>query len=190
MLALYIVVGIVLLTVLILLVPVDVLFDVGTTEGAKPRVRVRWLFGIVSKGIEPGERKPKEKRGRKGLKVLLSALRTRGLPGRVLKLVRQLLRRLHIRRLDADVRLGLDDPADTGLLCSVLLPTVVFLSTFDRVDVRLEPCFAEAALDIRVHGALRVFPIEMSGPIVAFGSSPVLWRAIASMAVSRWKRNK
>lgn len=189
MLALYVVVGIALLVVVVLSIPVDVVFEFETTQRARPRIKVGWLFGLVWKRVEPRRKRPAERR-RRALRPFLSILRTRGLMAGVLRLVRRMLRRLHLRRLNADVTLGLDDPADTGILWFMLWPAIAALSSLRRADVRLEPCFAGASFEVRMCGALRVFPIEMGGPLVAFVFSAPVWRAAAAVVVSRWKERR
>jgi hypothetical protein len=188
-LALYIIAGIIIVVILILSIPVEMAFDLEVPGEAKSRVRVGWLFGLVWKEIGRGKRKPKRKK-RRGLKSLLSLLITRELPGKLLKLVRQIVSRVKVRQLDADLRVGLDDPADTGMLCAFMWPALVSLRSSGPVKVRIEPSFAEPALEASVHGRIRLFPIEMVGPVLCFVLSPAGLRATRSMVVSRWRRRR
>ena len=189
MLALYIIAGIILLVILVLSIPVEVVFDLEVPGEAKSRVRVGWLFGLVWKEMGRGRRKPKRKK-KMGLKPFLSLLRTRGLPAKLLRLVGQIVSRVKVRQLDADLRVGLDDPADTGVLCSIMWPTLVSLSSSGPVKVRIEPSFAEPALEASVHGRARLFPIEMVGPLLCFVLSLAGLRAARLMAVSRWRQRR
>ena len=50
MLALYIIVGLVVLGVLVLSIPVDMALELEVHEEMRARVRVGWLFGLVWKG--------------------------------------------------------------------------------------------------------------------------------------------
>lgn len=175
------------LVILALSIPVELVFDLEVRGEAKSSIRVGWLFGLVWKKIGRGRKKPKRKRKR-GVKPSLSLLRTKGLAVRLFKLVRQILSRLRIRQLDADLRVGLDDPVDTGMLYSVMWPALVSLSSSGPVKVRLEPSFAEPALEMSMHGRIRFFPIEMVGPLLWFALSPAGLRAARLMVVSRWKQ--
>ena len=47
MLALYIIVGIILIMVLALLIPMEMTFDLETSGDRKARTRVGWLFGLA-----------------------------------------------------------------------------------------------------------------------------------------------
>ena len=189
MLALYIIAGIILLLILMLSIPVEIVFDLEIAGEAKSRVRVGWLFGLVWKEIRRGRKKPKRKKKR-SLKPFLSLLRTRGLSGKLLKLVRQILSRIKVRQLDADLRVGLDDPVDTGLLCAIMWPALASLSSSGPLRVRIEPSFAEPALEASVHGRTRLFPIEMVGPLLGFVLSLAGLRAARLMVVSRWRQRR
>jgi len=188
-LAVYIIAGIILLLILMLSIPVELVFDLEIPGEAKPRVRVGWLFGLVWKEIRRRKRKPKRKKKR-SLKPFLSLLRTRGLPGNLLKLARQILSRVKVRQLDADLRVGLDDPVDTGMLWSVMWPALVSLNSSGPVKVRIEPSFAEPALEASVHGRIRLFPIEIVGSLLGFVLSPAGLRAARLMVVSRWRQRR
>jgi len=188
-LAVYIIAGITLFLILMLCIPVELVFDLEIPGEAKPRVRVGWLFGLVWKEIGRGRKKPKRKK-KGGLKPFLSLLRTRGLPGKLLKLARQILSRLKVRQLDADLRVGLDDPVDTGVLCAIMWPALASLNSSGPLRVRIEPSFAEPALEASVHGRTRLFPIEMVGPLLGFVLSPAGLRAARLMVVSRWRKRR
>jgi len=188
-LAVYIIAGIILLLILMLSIPVELVFDLEIPGEAKPRVRVGWLFGLVWKEIRRRKRKPKRKKKR-SLKPFLSLLRTRGLPGNLLKLARQILSRVKVRQLDADLRVGLDDPVDTGMLWSVMWPALVSLNSSGPVKVRIEPSFAEPALEASVHGRIRLFPIEIVGSLLGFVLSPAGLRAARLMVVSQWRQRR
>jgi len=177
--------------VLVLSIPVDVALDLEAHESMKARVRVGWLFGLVWKDI--GQRrkkiskgKPKKKRKEK-IKPLLSVLRTKGLPRGILKLARQMMSCLKVRQLDADLRVGLDEPADTGIMWSVLWPALVPLGWFGPVRFRMEPAFNEPAFEASLCGKIRLFPIQVIGYLLWFVLSPTGLRMLKSVVASRWK---
>ena len=108
MLALYIVAGIGLFVLLVFCIPVDMVFDVGRSGAARSRMRVGWLFGLLGKEFGRRKKKPKERVSKRE--------KTRGLP----KLPGRILSGVRVSHLDARLRIGLDDPADTGLLYAAL----------------------------------------------------------------------
>jgi len=190
-LALYIIAGVILFITLMLSIPVDMKFDLATHEHAKAKIRIGWLFGLVWKDIRARKKKkPKEKpkkRRKRGIKSFLPLLRIKGLPGKILKLIRQILGCLKIKQLDVALRVGLDDPFDTGMLCSVLWPALIPPSPSGKVRFRLEPVFSEFAFEASLQGWVRLFPIQLVWPLVSFVLSATGLRLLKLMVVSRWK---
>jgi len=186
-LAVYIIAGITLFITLVLLIPVDMALDLEAHENVKARMRVGWLFGLVQKDMRQRRKKKPEKKRKKNIKPVLSVLRTKGLPRGLLKLAGQMLSRLKVRQMDAELKVGLDDPADTAMMCSLLWPALVPLSSFGPVRLRIEPVFDEPAFEASLHGKVRLYPIQTVGPVLRFILSATGWRTIRSMVVSRWK---
>jgi hypothetical protein len=189
-LALYIIAGIVLFIMLVLSIPVDMALELETTERAGTKMRVGWLFGLFWKDIRGRRKRKPKKRERKDFMSFLSVLRVRGLPEGILKLTRRMLGRFKVGQMDVDIRFGLDDPADTGMMYSVLWPLLVPVNPFGPVSFRLEPAFDEPTFETSLHGRVRVYPIQMVGPVLRFVFSPTGLRAIRTMVVSRWRRKK
>ena len=190
MLALYIVAGIVLFFLLVFSIPVDMAFDVGGPGAARSRMRVGWLFGLLGKefgrrGEKPKERAPKKKKKRRSAKPFLSLLVTKDVARGLLKLSRRILSGVRVRHLDARLRIGLDDPADTGVLYSALWPVLVPLTYNSSAKVRLELSFEEPALDLAARGQIRVFPIQMVWSVLLFALSPAGLRAMKRMVMRR-----
>ena len=192
MLALYIVAGIVLFILIVFSIPVDMAFDVGGPGAARWRMRVGWLFGLLGKefgrrGKKPKERapKPKKKKRRLSAKPFPSLLATKGVARGLLKLSRRILSGVRVRHLDARLRIGLDDPADTGMLYSALWPVLVPLTYNSSAKVRMELSFEEPALDLTARGRIRVFPIQMVWFVLLFALSPAGLRAVKRMVMRR-----
>lgn len=200
MLALYIIASIVLLVILLFSIPVDLTFDVATDGDGRRKVKVGWLFGLVGKDLLPGKKRrpPKVKKPRKverakkkpDLALLIPVFRTRGLVAGVVRLVRRIFRSLRVRELDASLRLGLPDPADTGLMYGVCWPVSSFRSPSGTVRFRMEPVFEGPAFEASLQGAVRVFPAQVAANAVRFVVSPPGLRVIRLMVVSRWKKRK
>ena len=193
MLALYIVAGIILFIVFVLSIPVELAFELAVREETKSRARVGWLFGLVWKDIGREKKKPRKKprkKKKRSMKPFLDLLRTEAVRSGLLKLIRKILRCFKVRQLDADLRIGLDEPADTGMLCALLYPVLATFSLPSPVRVRFEPSFSEPALEIDLRGWVRLFPIQMVGSLLQFALSQAGWRTIKSMAVSGWKSKR
>ena len=190
MLALYIVAGIVLFILLVISIPVDMAFDVGWPGAARSRMRVGWLFGLLGKEFgrtreKPKERASKRKKKKRSAKPFLSLLVTKGVARGLLKLSRRILSGVRVRHLDAHLRIGLDDPADTGMLYSALWPVLVPLTYNSSAKVRMELSFEEPALNLTARGRIRVFPIQMVWYVLLFALSPAGLRAMKRMVMRR-----
>ena len=190
MLALYIAAGIVLFILVVLSIPVDMAFDVGGPGARRSRMRVGWLLGLLGKEIGQRRKKPKERASKRekkrlGAKPFLSLLVTQGAARALVKLSRRILSDVRVRHLDARLRIGLEDPADTGMLYSALWPVLVPLTYNSSAKVRMELSFEEPALDLAAHGLIRVFPIQMMWPVLLFALSPTGLRTMKRMVIQR-----
>jgi len=186
MLTLYIVVGIVLFFILILSIPIEMAFDT-SRPGAK--ARVGWGFGLLWKDVGGGKKKPERPKKKKrrpratSLDFLAIGASARGL----LKLARRMIGGIRVRQLDAHLRIGLDDPADTGMFYSVIWPILIPLNYIGSSNVRMELCFEEAILDFTGQGHVRIVPAQMIWAVLLFGLSPDGLRVIRDMVGRRWR---
>ena len=132
---------------------------------------------------EPKVRASKRKKKNRSAKPFLSLLMTRGVVRGLLKLSRRILSGIRVRHLDARVRIGLDDPAATGILYSALWPVLVPLTNSSSAKVRMELSFEEPALDLIARGRIWVFPIQMVWSVLLFVLSPTGLRAMKLMVI-------
>ena len=190
--------GLALLVILVLSVPVELTVRLITPE--KPRVRflLRWLFGLVRWEIKPEKT---EKPARKGkvarakplgrrigqARVILALLGTRGLVRRSLKLISDVLGHLKIRGLKVDLRLGLSDPASTGLLFAIIGP---ILALWHPPGVKLSPGFEGAVFAGELIGNIRVIPGQLVIAVLSFIFSRPVLRAVKRLISLKWQARK
>ena len=154
-------------------------------------MRVGWLFGLLGKEFgrsgrrmkKPKERASTRKKKKRSAKPFLSLLMTKGVARGLLKLCRRILSGVKVRHLEAYMRIGLDDPADTGMLYSALWPILVPLTDSSSAKVRMELSFEEPALDLTARGRIRVFPIQMVWSVLLFALSPTGLRVMKRMVM-------
>ena len=177
---------------LLLCIPVDLTFTYERGESSRSRMRIGWLFGLLGKELggekQGGERQPKKmkaKKGRKNLPESLAVLRARGFAGRLFLLARRLVRLVQIRDLDIDFHLGTGDPAETGLLYGIIGPSVDLASSSLSPNIRIEPNFVEETFEGHARAAVRVYPIKLIPPLIAFALSPATFRGIMAMRRAR-----
>ncbi len=169
----------------------------------RPRFRLRlaWLFGLVSKEIGEGKKKPEERRKasegkptlterRKRVRTVFKILRTRGLLGQLGSLLRDILGQVRIRKLETNLRLGLDNPADTGLLFALVGPAIPFLSLSLPCRISVEPSFDEAVFEGYFDGGVRLWPIRLVKAFVRFAFSSATVRVVKILVSTKWGRKK
>ncbi|MFC2017985.1 DUF2953 domain-containing protein [Chloroflexota bacterium] len=185
--------GIFLFFVLLLAIPLDLAFHIEKEEAFRSRIRVKWLFGLIGKNVVGGKKKPdkakekkKEKKERK-LKSLLEMWKARGFLPKVLRFIKDVFRLLNIRELKLYLRVGLDDPADTGMLFAVAGSATLFLRRYPSLDIQIEPDFERENLRGHLQGELRLIPIKFIRPVVRLVFSITTLRAIKIMIGARRK---
>jgi len=183
------------LVIFVLCVPVDAVLNLDTSERPRFKLRLRWLFGLVTKEITKGKKKPEVKRKprkrRHGVRSAFEILRTKGLLRQLKVLVKDILHCLRIRDFTMDFRVGLDDPADTGLLFAVIGPANLFLGPSFSHHIKLQPSFGgEAILEGYCYGMVRLRPIRLSVPLLRFIFSLAAVRTAKVLISGKWKRGK
>ena len=190
------------LIVFTLSLPVDLRVHVDVSGRPKFRMRLSWLFGLVSKEIAKKKEKPKDKKkvakgervfkdGVLSARTVIKILRARGLLRQIKLLLKGILRLPRIKDLVADLKVGLGDPADTGLLFAIIGPTTSFLGSYFPNRIKVQPSFAdEAVLEGSLHGALRLKPIQFIPPMLRFILSLPTIRVVKILVVTKWKRKK
>jgi len=180
------------LVLLLLAVPVDVEFRLEGIEPLTGQLGVRWLFGLVrfripvpraGKPTPRPEAKPKAARARarpeargQNRRNVLAALRQAAFRRRAYRLVRDLVRAVHLHRLRLFMRLGLGDPADTGLLWAVVGPLNA-MAQLRNAELRIEPEFVDPVLEFQADGRLLLVPLRFLVLAAAFALSPPTIRA-------------
>ena len=189
------------LIILVLCVPLDATLNVDSSGKPKFRARLEWLFGLLSKELGREKKKPEEKKvvtgekrkkkRRMGFGTILNILRTKGLLRQIKNLVRDVLGQLKIRELAVNLRLGLDNPADTGLLFALIGATTPFLSLPSQHRIRVQPSFYdEAIFEGHLRGVLRLRPIKLVRPLLRFVFSLAVLRVVKILVLSKWKGKK
>ncbi len=190
------------LIVLTLSLPLDLRVYIDVYGRPKFRMRLSWLLGLVSKEIAGKKKKPKDKKevdkdervfkdGRLRVRTILEILRVRGLLKQIKILLKDIFRLPKIRDFVADLKVGLGDPADTGLLLAIIGPTTYFLDSYFPSRIKVQPSFSdEAVLEGSLHGALRLKPIQFIPPLSRFIFSLPTMRVLKILVVTKWKRKK
>ena len=123
--------------------------------------------------------------------TIFKILRTKGLLSRLKGFLKNILRCLKIRQLVADFRVGLDDPADTGLLFALVGPATHFLSYRFPCQIRMQPSFDDKTiLEGYLRGVVRLQPIQLVIPVAKFTFSLATIRAAKTLVLEKWRKKK
>lgn len=191
--------GLVALFLVVLSVPLDLAFRLDVNDRTRFSVKLVWLFGLVGKELgrrkkkaKPKKAKPKQAKEKKGsARKALKILRTKGLLRQIKILVTDVFNSLSIRQLRANFRIGLDNPADTGLLFAFIGPTFVFFNPPDRYSINIKPSFEdEAILEGYMQAVVRLLPIRLVIPLLKFVFSLPTSRVIKAAVLTKWKRKR
>jgi hypothetical protein len=188
------------LLILLLSIPLDAVLHLDIYGKPKLKARLVWLFSLVSKEVSK-DKKPKEKRkevkakpGRKkkGIKAktVIEILQTKGLLRNLIGLISDILRCPRIKELEVDFVVGLNDPADTGLLFAFIGPATVFFNHLFHHMIRIQPSFDEAVLEGYSSVTVRLQPVQLVPAIIRFVFSFATIRAIKILILSKWKEKK
>jgi hypothetical protein len=195
--AIVVLVSLTVFIVLLLCIPLDLALHFNTDIRPKFSIKLLWLFGLVktevSRKKKPEEKKTTADHKRKPrdwgrvTRIISEVLRTKGILSQIMGLLKGVLRRLKIRELVTNLKIGLDNPADTGLLFALIAP-VNLLAPFLRYPIKVEPSFTgDAFLQGHFFGVVRMQPIQLIAPLAGFAFSLPTIRAIKTLALSKWK---
>lgn len=175
-------------------VPVDLQLEAQAGDETWARVRVEWLYGRVEREFSTDDpKKPREEKTedessdplavvRDGKRVWESSLRAE-----IEKLLKELYDRIGLEAMSVHGRIGLGDPADTGIAMAAILPLADLANQLSRCDVDVEPCYEEAELTGDAHAHVRLVPAKLVPPLLAFGLSTSNLREMRALWLQRGK---
>lgn len=96
-------------------------------------------------------------------------VRAKGLASAAMRLIGDILRRVHIDVASFQIRFGLGDPAETGQLFGYLAPLVYGGAPCQTISFEVEPVFDRALLEGKAQLDLSIIPATLLGPLFRFG---------------------
>ncbi len=133
-----------------------------------------------------------EKKSRSwSLQDALSILQTEGLKDSLKHLLRGLARAIRISYFRASLHIGLEDPADTGLIAACLWSASGYLQSFCPLEIDIQPSFCQERLDGEGCAALRIYPALLLLALLRFAlSRPSLSASLRIVKMMSRKRQK
>jgi len=194
-------VSLVVLITLSLCIPLDLVFRASTEGRPKFSIRLIWLFGLVTRELRQTSRKPAEKRvieherkpadRTQRLRVTFEILQTKGLLKQLRSFIVRTIRQIKVRELVANLKVDLENPADTGLLFAVIAPVNLLVSYFLPYPIKIEPSFTgESFITGHLHGEIRLWPIQLAVCLTVLAFSLPTLRAAKKLVFYRWRRKR
>lgn len=170
----------------LLAVPVEFAFSVRRRETFDGAFVIGWLFGAVRAPIplkgsakpSPVKKKTKKKGKWSGGLNGLAVIRNGAFRRRTIRLARDIFGAMNVSGLILRARVGLDDPADTGMLWGAAGPLAGVLAGTRRADITIQPEFAYEVFELDGEGNVRLVPLRLIFIVARYLASPVTVRMI------------
>jgi len=121
----------------------------------------------------------------------LSILQTEGLKDNLKLLLRGMARAIRISYFRASLYIGLEDPADTGLIAACLWSAAGYLQSLYPIEIDIQPSFCQERLDGEGCAALRIWPAFLLLALLRFAlSRPSLSASLRIVKMLSRKRQK
>ena len=183
-----------LVIIALLAIPVTLHYEVSWQGSWQGEIRLLWVFGLVRlripvsptqpspSAIEPGPQTHQhKKRPASKQSNPLTVLRQKAFRKRVMRFICELWHAIQKRDISLSVRIGLDDPADTGQLWAMLGPLTGMLANIRQVSIGIEPEFSASTLELDSRGWIRIIPLQLLYLVLALLLSPAIWQGVRQM---------
>jgi hypothetical protein len=171
-------VSLIVFIILVLCIPLDLNFYVNISENPKLKGRLIWLFGLIDRELKKAEVKSEKKekpvkdkqkpQQRISARTIYQILRTKGLFSQLRKLVVDIFRSFRVKELAANIKLGLENPADTAMLFAVT-GTLNSLLSLLPYQINIQPSFdGDITFEAYLQGATRLWPILLMLALLKF----------------------
>jgi hypothetical protein len=188
---LQIIVILLLLVLVLLIFPISVAFRLYRIKEIKWHMNFHWLFGLVRfeirfpgpiKAVSRLKKKPREKTKKRkpgdNVRVAIALLKQPTFRQRAIQFIKDLLCAVHAHDFSLRLRIGLDDPADTGSLWGILGPVAGIAKNLRSAEILIEPDFITPVLEVESQGKLRIVPLQFVALATAFMVSPTTLKAL------------
>lgn len=188
----YIIASLLVLLLFTLCIPVDITILFNTDKKPKFSAKLKWLFGLFTSKLRSkdklNDRAPRSRNKSPEINDIVNILRTRGLFKQLFYLIRRIFKRIQVRELVADTKIGMENPADLGLLFAFLAPFNILVRSFSPHSIVIQPDFSdETPIRGYLYGTARLQPIFIVPPVFGFLLSKPGLIVIKKLLAARWK---
>lgn len=186
------VVVLLLLLLVLLAVPLCISYRLSWPQPTQREVTLEWAFGLLRIELPqspPAVARQRPFRSRRAKRKrpaapsrhpvnLLSLLRQAPFRRRLFKYFRDCWAALDKQALQLRLRIGLDDPADTGQLWAIMGPLSGLLANSREVALTLQPEFERETFELESSGRIAFSPLQLLTLTAALLLSPTVWRGV------------
>jgi len=181
------------LIVVLLVLPIGIGLSASFHGSVVLNARISFFFGLLSwklPGGGTGRRGQAESEESSDRIIrVIETVQVRGLGRRVWLLGTQITHRVKVESIQSDLQVSLGDDYYTGMLAGFMIPVVLYLNRMFNGAVIIRPAFEEDLyLEGDISGDLRVRPIEVLAPCLAFALSPEFQQARRVMSGGQCRR--
>ncbi len=183
-----------LLIIFILSIPLTLIINASNYDGIDGDIKVSWLFGLlrfsisISKLTKEARSKRQVNHSNKSLsrnkKKRLRLATNPATLNRAIRFASDIWHAIQREDVHVNMRIGLGDPADTGMLWGFVGPLSAVLKNSRNSIINIEPDFFDTTLDFSGSGKLRFYPLQLLWLTGMFMASPTIWRADATSATN------
>lgn len=181
MLAAYI---IIFLFLFLLIIPVEIRFSYKNIDNPEKRAGLSLLFGLISfriyprkfakPGMEKVKHKPPAEKHKGGLSKIKKVIGNRKFLSITYSTLRRLLSSLKPSLSRFNLRFGIGDPADTGMLWGLMGPAAGTIYGLTDIEFNIVPDFLDSSFDLDTEGRITIIPIEILFISLGFLFSPTV----------------
>ena len=178
------------LLIALLAIPLSISFSFTRHRSVQASAHFHWLFGLVNfqahfpdetssikreKTTQKENTKPHKEMN--NARDIIALFKQSTFRQHIIKFIKNLLRASHAQDLYLLLRIGLGDPADTGILWAVIGPLSGMMKNLQSAKIEIEPEFIDSVLEIESRGHFHLVPLQFIALTIGFIFSPTTIRA-------------
>ncbi len=184
-----------LLLVMLLSIPVLLWFEFDLNQTSDNKIEMGWFFGWIKFQIPLQQKtdpppnytsnKPNEQKSEKSGKSIFKLMLQKRFRQRLITYFSDVWRAIAKKDIKFHMKIGLDDPADTGQLWAIVGPTSVLLAQAQQMSLVVEPDFTTTKFEFDGQGTLRVIPLMIIFITLKLLCSPAVWQGLRQIRAGK-----
>lgn len=173
--------------IVLLAIPITLKFNVSWPVILTNDIKLQWAFGLISVQVPIFKSKPPSTKNKRQKianskqsvhknKNIINLIRKDTFRRRIFRYASDFWQAVHKEDVRLRIRIGLDDPADTGQLWAILGPVSGMLSNINDAMIEIEPEFLDSTFKLDSSGNIRFYPLQIIYLTIGMLLSPSVWQ--------------